>query len=410
MKRAPLPGAGVRVKAPWGRGPASLLRLTRRSLFAHPLRALLTIAAVAVGIFLFCFLTSIVTSLDAAVKSVASNRIVVTSAVSLFQALPTTSGYTDGIAEIDGVDVVSKFTWFGGLYPGDNAPTPQFGSDAEKILELYPEVVVDAAAAQAWFEDKKGCIVGRLAAEQKGLKVGQQVALRGTIYPKADGSPWVFNVHGIYTSTKPNVDEQTMHFHWSYLDETLAKGEAYGPRGTSVYLVRIKDGYRAEDVSAAIDARFAGGPQRTRTQTEAAFQAGFVSMLGNLPTFLGLIGGAVVVALLFGVVNTMTLAARERVRTMGVLKALGFSDAVPVRLYLLEALLLVGVGGLGGIALAWATQEPFRVVFGTYIPQYFVSAETYVLAGLICLAIAFLAGIVPAVRAARLKAVEALRT
>jgi putative ABC transport system permease protein len=247
-------------------------------------------------------------------------------------------------------------------------------------------------------------------AQEKGLEVGQRVPLRGTIYPRVDGRPWEFNVHGIYTSTKPNVDEQTMHFHWSYLDETLQKGEAYGPRGTSVYLVRIKDGYRAEDVSAAIDARYAGGPQRTRTQTEAAFQAGFVSMLGNLPTFLGMIGGAVVIALLFGVVNTMTLAARERVRTMGVLKALGFPDAVPVRLYLLEALLLVGVGGLGGIALAWATQEPFRVVFGTYIPQYFVSSDTFAVAGLICLVIAFLAGIVPAVRAARLKAVEALRT
>jgi putative ABC transport system permease protein len=398
------------VAAPFGFGPVSLLRLTRRSLWSHPLRAILTVLAVSVGIFLFCFLTSIVTSLDAAVKSVASNRIVVSSAVSLFQSLPTTASYTDGIAEVDGVDVVSKFTWFGGLYPGDDAPTPQFGSDAQKILELYPEVVIDPAAAKAWFEDRQGCIVGRLVAQEKGLKVGQRVPLRGTIYPRVDGKPWEFNVHGIYTSTKPNVDEQTMHFHWSYLDQTLEKGEAYGPRGTSVYLVRIKDGYRAEDVSAAIDARYAGGPQRTRTQTEAAFQAGFVSMLGNLPTFLGMIGGAVVIALLFGVVNTMTLAARERVRTMGVLKALGFPDAVPVRLYLLEALLLVGVGGLGGIALAWATQEPFRVVFGTYIPQYFVSGETLVVAGLICLAIAFLAGIVPAVRAARLKAVEALRT
>ena len=57
-----------------------------------------------------------------------------------------------------------------------------------------------------------------------------------------------------------------MHFHWSYLDETLAKGEAYGPRGTSVYLVRLKDGWRGEDVAAAIDAKFAGGPQRTRTR------------------------------------------------------------------------------------------------------------------------------------------------
>jgi putative ABC transport system permease protein len=388
----------------------TLHRLTWRNLWAHPVRALLTVLAVMVGIFLFCFLTSIVTSLEAAVKAVASNRVVVGSAVSLFQSLPTTSQYLDGIRETPGVEAVTRFTWFGGLYPGKDAPEPQFGTDPEELLRSYPEVVIDPDQAKAWYEDKKGCIIGRIVAEQKGYKIGDQIALRGTIYPRVDGTPWTFTVRGIYTSLKPNVDEQTLHFHWSYLDETLERGEAYGPRGTSVYLVRLKQGVRGEDVSAAIDERFERGPQRTRTQTEAAFQAGFISMLGNLPTFLGLIGGAVVVALIFGVVNTMTLAARERVRSMGILKALGFHDGVPARLYVGEALLLVALGGGLGIALAWITQEPFRVAFGTYIPQYFVSTDTLVFAGMICLGIAVLAGLIPAIRASRLKAVEALRT
>jgi putative ABC transport system permease protein len=391
-------------------GSMSLLKLTLRNVLARPVRGLLTVLAVMVGIFLFCFLTSIVTSLEAAVKAVASNRIVVGSAVSLFQSLPTTSQYLDGIRETPGVASVTRFTWFGGLYPGKNAPEPQFGTDPEELLAAYPEVIIPPEQAKAWFEDKKGCILGRLVAEAKGYKVGDQVPLRGTIYPRVDGAPWTFNVRGIYASTKPNVDEQTMHFHWSYLDETLERGEAYGPRGTSVYLVKLHDGVRGEDVSAAVDARFEKGPQRTRTQTEAAFQAGFISMLGNLPTFLGLIGGAVVVALVFGVINTMTLAARERVRSMGILKSLGFSDQVPAKLYVGEALLLVCLGGALGIGLAWMSQEPFRVALGTYIPQYFVSTDTFVWAGIICLGIALLAGMIPAIRAARLKAVDALRT
>lgn len=124
---------------------------------------------------------------------------------------------------------------------------------------------------------------------------------------------------------------------------------------------------------------------------------------------LGMIGGAIVVALLFGVVNTMMLAARERVRSMGILKALGFSDGVPVRLYLLEALLLVGLGGGAGIALAWGLQGSFQQVFAQFVPQYAVGRDTMVIAGLICLGIALLAGLIPAWGAARLKAVEALR-
>jgi len=387
----------------------SLTRLVWRSLLAHPLRTVLTVLAVTVGIFLYCFLTSIVASLDAAVKAAAGNRIVVASAVSLFQSLPTSGAYLDGIREVDGVETLTRFTWFGGVYADENAPAPQFGVDASNLLDIYPEVKLSDEEAKAWLQDRKGCIIGRQLAAQRGLKVGDQVVLRGTIYPQVDGSPWTFNVRGIYSSTKPNVDEVTLHFHWAYLDDTLAKGEAFGPRGTSVYLVRIKPGYRGEEVAAAIDAKFAGGPQRTRTGTEAAFQASWIGMLGNLPTFLGMIGGAVVVALLFGVVNTMTLAARERVRSMGILKALGFPDAVPVRLYLLEALLLVGLGGAGGILLAFGLQGSFQKVFAQFVPQYAVSLDTMVVAGLICVAIALLAGLIPAWNAARLKAVEALR-
>lgn len=388
----------------------TLSRLVWRHLTAHPLRMLLTALAVLVGAFLYCFLTSIVGSLDAAVKAAAGNRIVVASAVSLFQTLPTSSQYVDGIRETPGVLDVTRFTWFGGVFPGENAPKPQFGTDPKALLDIYPEVILPPEQRQAWFEDKKGGVVGRLLAEERGIRVGDQVALSGTIYPRVDGKPWTFNVRGIYRSTKANVDEQTMHFHWSYLDDTLAAGEAYGPRGTSVYLVRLKEGWRGEDVAAAIDEKYAKGPQRTRTGTEAAFQASWIGMLGNLPTFLGMIGGAVVFALLFGVVNTMTIAARERVRSMGILKALGFPDAVPLRLYLLESLLLVGLGGGGGILLAWGLQGQFQKVFAQFVPQYHVGGDTVIQAALICLGIALVSGLIPAWRSTRLKAVDALRT
>ena len=101
------------------------------------------------------------------------------------------------------MEALTRFTWFGGVWPGDEAPGPQFGTDPEWLLDIYPEVVVDPADARAWFEDKKGGLVGRQLAASKGLKVGDQVALRGTIYPHVDGSPWTFNVRGIYSSRTP---------------------------------------------------------------------------------------------------------------------------------------------------------------------------------------------------------------
>ena len=385
----------------------NLGRLIRRHAWSHPIRALLTILAVAVAMFLFCFLRSIVTSLDSAITQSSSRRIIAASAVSLFQSLP--ASYRDTIAAMDGVGTVSRFTWFGGVYKQPENFFAQFATDPEVLLEQYPEVELPPEQKRAWFDDRRGAIVGIGLANKYGFKVGDRLPLKGSIFPRTDGSEWEFTVRGVYRSKRANVDEMTMYFHFEMLDEALESGESMGPRGTSVYLIRLEDGYRGEDVGSAIDAYYEGGPQRTRTQTEAAFQAGFVNMLGNLPTFLGMIGAAVLIAILFGIVNTMTIAARERMRVMGILKAVGFSNSVPARLYLGESIALVLTGGALGMGLAWITQAGMRATLGTQVPVYAVALETYVWAGVLCIVIGLIGGAVPAWRAARLRPVEALR-
>jgi putative ABC transport system permease protein len=385
----------------------SLGRLVWRQLAAHPVRCVITILAVGVAMFLFCFLRSIVTSLDSAVKASASNRIITASAVSLFQSLP--ASYGPQMSAMQGVESVSRFNWFGGLYKDESGFFAQFGCDAETIVDQYPELLLPEAERAAWFEDRKGCIVGVGLADKYGWKVGDEIPLIGTIYPRTDGSQWTFTCRGIYRSAKPNLDEMTLYFHWDYLNETLERGDAQGPRGVSVYILKLRDGVRGEDVAAAVDAYYEGGPQRTRTQSEAAFQADFVNMLGNLPTFLGMIGAAVLLAILLGIVNTMTIAARERTRTTGILKALGFQDSVPARLYLLESIALVGAGAVLGVALSLATVVAFRQRFGTQIPVYDIAAETLGLAVLLTVAIGLAGGLVPALRALTLRSVEALR-
>jgi putative ABC transport system permease protein len=385
----------------------SLGRLVLRQMMSHPIRSALTIGAVTVATFLFCFLFSILTSLSAAVKASATNRILVTSAVSLFQVLPRT--YQSTLAGFEGVESVCRFSWFGGVYRDESGFFAQFAAEPEVLVGQYPELILPEEEKQAWYQDRKGAIIGIGLSEKYGWRVGDQIPLIGTIYPKVDGSEWTFNVSGVYRSKSANLDEVSMYFHAEYLEEAQEQGEALGPSGPGLFIVRVADGYVGEEVSARIDAYYDAGPQRTRTQTEAAFQAGFLSMLGNLPTFLGMIVGAILVAIFFGVINTMTLAARERTRSVGILKAVGFRDRVPARLYLFEALTLVGIGAVGGIALALATQVPFRRVMGAQVPMYEVSPDTVVQACLLGVVISFVAGLVPALGAARLKPVEALR-
>ena len=125
----------------------SLALLARRQAVGHPLRTLLTVGAATVAIFLFCFLRSIVTSLDAAVEASASNRIITGSAVSLFQSLP--SSYTEQIGAIEGVESVSRFTWFGGRYQSEENFFAQFACDPETLLAQYPELVLPEGASLA---------------------------------------------------------------------------------------------------------------------------------------------------------------------------------------------------------------------------------------------------------------------
>ena len=387
----------------------SLFRLVWRNLLSHPVRSMLTVGGIALAVYLFCFLRSIVTSLDAAVTASKSNRMVVTSAVSLFQALPTS--YLPKIKGIDGVEEACNFTWFGGRYQKPENFFAQFATDPEELLVIYPEAELPEDQKQAWYADRQGAIIGAGLAEKYGWKPGDQVPIMGTIYVRQDGSEWTFNINGVYVSRSALVDEQTMFFHWDYLDLTLDSGDAVGmgPRGSNVYILRIKEGYDPADIAEAIDSHYEGGPQRTRTQPEAAFQASFVNMMGNLPVFLGTIAGAVLVAILFGVVNTMTMAARERTRSMGILKSLGFPSSVPARLYLTEAALLALIGGSLGIGLAKLTELPIRRALGTQIPMYHVAPRTILMAAGICVLVGVLAGVVPAWRASRLRPADALR-
>ena len=399
--------------------------LVYHNLKGHPLRSLLTLGSIAIASFLLCFLRSVLVGLEAGVSASSSNRVVVQSAVSLFVDLPVS--YQPRIAQVPGVAGVCKFQWFGGIYQDPGNFFAQFGVDADKFLDTYPEVRIlrgppplssdpeDAGrsaherAARAFETRRTACLIGKDLSRKFGWGPGDTIPILGTIFPRTDGSAWQFDVVGVYESTSANVDQNTMFFRWDYLDETLETGGAGGPRGVGVYTVRLEPGAPVEAVSRKIDEMFQNGPQRVQATTEAEFQRQFVSMLGSVPTFLSSIGGGVLFAILFAVLNTMLMAARERTHDLGILKALGFSDGVAAGLLLCESLLLCTLGGLLGVGGMLALKAGLAVALSSFLPNFDVTPETALLSLGAAVAIGLLAGIVPAWQARQLRPVEALR-
>ena len=159
-------------------------------------------------------------------------------------------------------------------------------------------------------------------------------------------------------------------------------------------------------MAKTVDAQFENSSAQTLTESEQAFQAGFVSMYGNVPFVLRVIGLAVVFAILLIAANTMVMAIRERTSEIGVMKTLGFQDGTVFSMVLLEAALITLSGGVLGALLAkFAVSGGLQMGF-LPLTLYW---RTVVIGIAVALAIGAVSGIIPAWQASRLKIVDALR-
>lgn len=383
------------------------LKLIWRNLLRHKLRVLLTVGSLTVAFFLMCVLRALVVSLDAGVKEASSDRLVVQSAVSLFVNLP--AAYQGKIEAVDGVEETMKMTWFGGYYQETSNMFGQFAVDPERIETVYSEIRLESGSWEGFLGSRTACLVGRDTAAKYGWSVGQRIPIISAIYRRSDGGAWEFDIAAIYDSVGASIDNTTLFFHWTYLDEAMRADAATGPEGIGVYTVLVSDDADPLRVGADIDALFENGPQRVQATSEAEFNAQFVSMVGNIPFFVGAIGTGVLIAILLATLNTMLMAGREQTRDVGVLKALGFGGGAAFWLLLTQSLLLCGVGAGAGILLALSAEDPLRGSLGTMFPGFAIRGEIIQSAIALAIAVALFAGLVPAARARRLTVIEALR-
>ena len=371
---------------------ANLLRAKRRTF--------LTVFSIAVALFLFCTLRTVITSFEASLRASQATRLVVRHAASLVFPLPL--AYKERLVQVSGVTGVSYGNWFGGFYQDPKNRFAQFAMDVPTLLDLFPEVLLPQEQKQAFLSERTACIIGRSLARKYNWKLGDAIPITGTIFP----GEWRFTVRGIYDGKTKDVDENTLFFHWDYLNESLPEGRR---NLVGIYWLRIASPDLAADVSRRVDAIFENSPQPTKTETEKAFQAGFISMIGNVQLLLTIVGSAIVFAIMLVTINTMMMAARERTREIAVLKTLGFSDGLILRLVAGEALLVSLFGGALGCGLAALAFRESDFTAGGFFPNFRVLPET-VLAGLLLAALmGILSGVAPAISAARLEIASALR-
>jgi putative ABC transport system permease protein len=387
-----------------------------------------TVLAMALCIFLFCTLQSVLAAVNGLLEASSANRLVTRHSVSLVFSLPLS--YGSRIQSIPGVKRVSVNSWFGGTLPakkegkgeeGSSSTTdwsnffPNMAIEPEPFFAMYPEYDVAPEQYQAFVQDLRGCLIGRKLADKFGWKVGDSFFLESFIppYRKPDG-PFEFVVRGIFDAKPdyPNTDTNIMYFQFKYLYEATGRRVDAGS-----YWVEIEDPDKAGEVSKAIDALFENSDAQTRTETEKAFAAGFISMAGNLALLLNGIGLAVAFTILLVTANTMSMAVRERRTEIAVLKTLGFKSSQVMGLVVAEALMLGLLGGLLGIGgskgIMWMlTNAPGikDALAGIGLTSLNLQPLVAALGFAVALFLGFAAGFAPALSAYRARITDMLRT
>jgi len=232
-------------------------------------------------------------------------------------------------------------------------------------------------------------IVGKRAAEQMGLKIGDTLRLLNSS----------FRVVGVY-ETGVSFEEIGVVIGLREVQALVGK-----PHQVQFYGVKLRDAAQAEamrdDLQVAFpEVDFALTAEAVESVSDMRVMREMVAQISFLAVFIGGLG----------MLNTMLMSVLERTREIGVLRALGWRRARVLRMILHESLVLGVIGGVCGIFMGLGLGKLLGMVPGTYgsidltyAPQLFVQA----------IVVAMVAGVVgglyPAWRATRMRPVEALR-
>jgi putative ABC transport system permease protein len=279
--------------------------------------------------------------------------------------------------------------------------------DPEAFLAMNPEYILPEDQKQAWLKTRTGAVIGSTLAERYGWKIGDRVPLKSPIWANKSGGAWEFEIVGIYGTTRKTADTTSFLFRYDYFDEARVSGT--GTVGW--YQVRVDDPKRATEVAAAINLEFANSPAETKAQTEAAMFQSFAQQIGDIGTIVTAILGAVFFTILLVAGNTMAQSVRERTQELGVLKAVGFSNERVLGVVLGESLVIAVLGGLAGLLFGWlaVTGMGQSSAIRQFFPIFFIPTRDMLVGIALTLGLGFIAGILPAVQAMRLRLADALR-
>ncbi|MFJ6569355.1 ABC transporter permease [Streptomyces sp. NPDC091292] len=386
--------------------PRDVVRVGLVGLRTRPMRAFLSALGIAIGIAAMVAVVGISSSsraeLDRTLDALGTNLLTVSPGQTLSggnAALPDTAERMIGrIRQVESVSAIGEIK-DADVYRNDKTPRIETNGLAAYAARTDLRATVGVKLRSGtWLNDAVGrypaTVLGTTAAERLGIghaKIGTQVLI---------GKGW-FTVVGILDEAPlaPELDSGAL-VGWSAARTQLG----FDGRPTTIFS-RTQDAH-VEQVSEMLGAT--ANPEAPGEVQVSRPSDALAAKQAAGQAFTGLLLGVGAVALLVGgvgVANTMVISVLERRAEIGLRRSLGATRGQIRTQFLAESLLLSALGGLGGAVLGGAATAAFARYQGwpMVVPAWAVAGGITA-----TLAIGALAGLYPAIRAARLSPTEAL--
>ena len=385
-----------------------------RNLGRRPVRTILTILGITIGIWALVVFGSMANKINALVaggSTYYADKITVsdgTGQLGGFASAPMSLSTADKIRAVDGVNVVTSDVM---MLMDDQASAVTMGTPpmitgglpgADQGLETFPLTYAEGRARTAADEGSNVTVLGSDIARKFDKHVGDTIELKGV----------PFTVIGVLAPTLTAPDQSAsvpLAAAQQLLIKTLppmVRDKLVASDIATSMVVYPKAGQDIEALATRIKADVPG----ISTMTGKDFD----KQIGSATSILNsILVGIALISLLVGglsVVNTMAMSIAERTREIGIKRAIGGSRSRIVRELVIEAALIGFIGGAIGLILGavvvLAVNEAGRAS-GTIL--FDLTAGTAIAAVAFSTVLGAIAGFVPALHAARLDPVRALR-